>query len=100
MSLDDLFDGLDSPNLVAALLDETKLPQIKELLNDAERHFGKGESYNRQDREAILEGVIPEWLLRGRKLLKGPDQQRCEKAIEHLKGLHAAVWPRVKFGGE
>lgn len=73
MSLDDLFRGLD-------------------------QHFGKGETYSRDERESIIEGVVPEWLLRGRRLLRGtPEGARCEKAVDHLKGLHAAVWPKVKF---
>ena len=82
----DLFSDLDKP--------PTPLPA---LLNQVEKHFGKSETYSRFDRELIAEGIIPEWLMRGKQLLKGPDQQRCEKAIDHLKGLHAAVWKQVEF---
>lgn len=74
------------------------MSDLGDLLADLDKHFGRGESYSRFDRELISTGVVPEWLLRGRKLLQGtPDGARCEKALDALKGLHAAVWPQVKF---
>lgn len=71
--------------------------ELFELFRDLDRHFGTGETYCRDDRQSIAEGVIPEWLMRGKQLLTGPDQARCAKAIDHLKGLHAAVWKQVDF---
>ena len=74
------------------------MSDLGDLFSDLDRHFGRGETYSRHDRELIQEGVVPEWLLRGRKLLQGtPEGLRCEKAVDALKGLHAAVWPKVKF---
>jgi hypothetical protein len=83
---------------------------LAELLADLEKHFGppaevKGNTrstYSRQERELISERVVPEWLLRGRKLLPSgsPDQRRCEAALAALQGLYAAVWPKVKFRDE
>lgn len=74
------------------------MSDLTDLLASLDQHFGRGESYSRFDRELIQEGVVPEWLLRGRKLLHGtPDGARCEKAVNALEGLHAAVWPQVKF---
>ncbi len=71
---------------------------LNDLFSELDSHFGRGPTYSRHDAEQILDGVIPEWLYRGRKLLQGtPDGARCEKAIDHLKGLHAAVWPKVEF---
>ena len=61
-------------------------------------HFGKGETYSRQERELIEGKVVPEWLLRGAKLLGGTaDGKRCQNAVDALKGLHAAVWKQVQF---
>ncbi len=74
------------------------MSELTDLLADLDKHFGRGETYSRHDRELIETGVVPEWLLRGRKLLQGTQEgARCEKALDALKGLHAAVWPQVKF---
>lgn len=74
------------------------MSELTDLFASLDAHFGRGETYSRFDRELIETGVLPEWLLRGRKLLAGtPDGARCEKAVDALKGLHAAVWPKVKF---
>lgn len=71
------------------------------LYDDLDKHFKSGfnnPTYSRGDQELIQAGVVPEWLLRGRKLLQGTQEgARCEKALDALKGLHAAVWPKVKF---
>ena len=74
------------------------MSDLGDLFSALDKHFGRTETYSRFDRELIAEGVVPEWLLRGRKLLQGtPEGARCEKAVDALKGLHAAVWPKVKF---
>ena len=84
--LSDLFDDLDKPPI-----------PLPVLLNQVEKHFGKGETYSRFDRELIAEGIVPEWLMRGKQLLRGRDQQRCADEIDRLKGLHAAIWKQVEF---
>lgn len=73
-----------------------------DLLADIEKHFGRGETYSREDRALITDKVVPEWVLRGRKLLPqgSPEQKRCDAAIVALRGLHAAVWPKVQFRTE
>jgi hypothetical protein len=74
------------------------MSELDDMFRSIDEHFGRGPSYSRHDAEQILDGVVPEWLYRGRKLLRGtPDGARCEKAVDALKGLHAAVWPQVEF---
>lgn len=84
------------------------MSELTDLFQDLDAHFKTGfnqPTYSRQDRELIEKRVVPEWLLRGQKLLHGtPEGVRCERAVDALKGLHAAVWPKVQFpvvtGGE
>lgn len=70
-------------------------------LDAIEKHFQarRGDpTYSHQEQKLILDGVVPEWLLRGQRLLAGtPEGQRCEKAVDALRGLHAVVWPKVQF---
>ncbi len=74
---------------------------LDDLFRSLDTHFKTGfnqPTYSRQDRELIQKGVVPEWLLRGQKLLHGtPEGARCEKAVDALRGLHALVWPKVEF---
>jgi hypothetical protein len=91
------------------------MTSIGRRLDVLEKKYGKGATYGRGEQELILDGV-PEWLFRGRLLLKGDLRDRCDKAIrslrelvdagkfdgeqktkalERLKPLHAAVWPQV-----
>lgn len=60
-----------------------------------ERHFGKGATYDSRERGLILEGVVPEWLLRARKLLKGREAQNAAELAETLALLHRRVWARI-----
>lgn len=77
------------------------MTQLSDLFSDIEAHFQartNNPTYSHQGQKLILDGVVPEWLLRGQKLLAGtPEGQRCEKAVDALRGLYAAVWPKVEF---
>jgi hypothetical protein len=61
---------------------------LRAKLDEVEAKFGRGPFYGPAERELILEGKVPEWLLRGRKLLKGSLQERCSKAVTALTELH------------
>lgn len=69
-------------------LTAAKLEHLSKLL-------GRGVSYSQSEREAILSGSTPEWILRGTRL-KGELGERCRKAAEHLQDLFTKVWPRVR----
>lgn len=77
------------------------MSDLDDLFSALDRHFKaprNSPTYSREEQALILEKVVPEWLLRGQRLLHGtPEGARCEKAVDALKGLHAAVWPRVQF---
>lgn len=77
------------------------MTDLDDLFGDVERHFkarAKDPTYSLAQQQLILDKVVPEWLLRGQKLLHGtPEGLRCERAVDALKGLHAAVWPKVDF---
>lgn len=77
------------------------MSELDDLFGDIDQHFKtrRGDpTYSRQERELIESKVVPEWLLRGQRLLEGTaDGARCTKALDALRGLHAAVWPQVKF---
>lgn len=92
---------------VGAMCKNIHVQSLGDLLSSIEKHFGPPSevhgatraTYSREEREWICERIIPEWLLRGRKLLPpgSPDQRRCEAAITALRGLHSAVWAKVQF---
>lgn len=73
------------------------MSELTDLFRELDGHYGSGETFSRQERELIETKVVPPWLLLGRRLLKGPDQVRCAKAVDALCGLHAAVAPKVEF---
>lgn len=64
---------------------------LRAKIDEAERMFGKGATYTPSERELILDQVVPEWLLRGRKFLTGELQTRCEKGVKALTELHELV---------
>jgi hypothetical protein len=91
------------------------MTSIGAKLDRLEKKYGKGATYGRGEQDLILDGV-PEWLFRGRLLLKGDLHARCDKALrslrefvdagkfdgeqktkalERLKPLRAEVWPLV-----
>jgi hypothetical protein len=79
-----------------------------------EKRLGTGPTYSLADQHRILAGV-PEWLFRGRLLLKGTSLgARCERALDMLKDLEgeslrlavvglaplkAEVLPKVRLDG-
>lgn len=70
------------------------LPQITAI----EKKFGTGASYSTRDQAAILEGVLPEWLLRIRKLVPERDGGAfAARVIADLQKLRAELWPKVRF---
>jgi hypothetical protein len=77
------------------------MDDLDDLFREIEKHFkarSKDPTYSLMEQALILDKVVPEWLLRGQKLLRGtPEGARCEKAVDALRGLHAAVWPKVEF---
>ncbi len=64
-------------------------------IDAAERKYGKGPTYTPEERRLIVEKVVPEWLLRGRKLLTGELGERCANGVKALVSLHDAVWTKV-----
>lgn len=69
---------------------------ITKRADELERKYGRGPTYSLHDHKLILDGVVPEWLLRGRKLLKGEQSERCDQLIKMLERAHAAVAPLIR----
>lgn len=72
---------------------------IKPLLkrvDELDKKYGRGPTYGPHDRKLILDRIVPEWLLRGRLVLKGEMQARCEQLIQMLERAHTAVAPLVR----
>jgi len=62
-----------------------------------EKKYGTGPSYTPRDQALILDGTVPEWLLRIRKLL--PEREGgafAARLIEDLKKVRADLWPKVR----
>lgn len=72
-----------------------ELSPLMRRLAQLERKYGKGATYSREQRDLITGHVIPEWVMRGELLVRGPIGERCTKAIKYLRELHGEVWPRV-----
>lgn len=69
---------------------------LTKRIDELDKKYGRGPSYGPHDRKLILDGVVPEWLLRGRKLLQGEMGGRCDQLIKMLERAHVAVAPLVK----
>lgn len=75
------------------------MSELTRRMDAIDRAFGRGETLAPADRERILEGVLPAWLLAGRAGLKGELQQRCGKAVDALLELHKGVSVALKAIG-
>lgn len=64
---------------------------------DLEKKLGTGATYGSKEREEILAGVIPEWVLRCRVVLKDADKVWAEKLIDGLRKAREQLWPKVRF---
>jgi hypothetical protein len=64
---------------------------------ELEKQLGTGPTYAPKEREEILSGVVPEWLLRCRVALKGDDKVWAEKLINGLRQAREQLWPKVRF---
>lgn len=64
---------------------------INRKLDALEKTFGKGPTYDLHTQHLILDGVVPEWIFRGQKLLTGEVRDRCAKAVKALEELHRGV---------
>lgn len=69
---------------------------ILERVDALDKKYGRGPTYGPHDRHLILDGIVPEWLLRGRKLLSGELGERCEQLIKMLERAHTAVAPLIR----
>lgn len=66
-------------------------------LDALDARFGAGASYSLHDRELILAGVVPEWLLRARLLLRDTREgQAAAQEIDRLVKLHEAVKGKIR----
>lgn len=72
------------------------MSEFNRRMDAIERAFGRGPSLNPADRDLILDGTLPAWLLAGRAGLKGEIKQRCAKAAEVLVELHKLVTAELK----
>lgn len=74
-------------------------PSINAQITAIEKRLGTGTapSYGPRERAQILEGVVPEWLLRCRLVLKGDDRVWAEKLIGGLTKAREELWPKVRF---
>lgn len=64
--------------------------------DELDKKYGRGPTYGPHDRQLILDGVVPEWLLRGRKLLSGEIAERCDQLIKMLERAYPQVAPLVR----
>lgn len=69
---------------------------ITKRADELDKKYGRGPTYGVHDHHLILDGVVPEWLLRGRKLLSGELGERCDQLIKMLERAHKAVAPLVR----
>lgn len=72
------------------------MSDLTNRMDAIDRAFGRGASLSPGDRDLILDGTLPAWLLAGRAGLKGELKQRCSKAAETLLELHKLVTAALK----
>lgn len=64
---------------------------VAKRIEHLEQVFGRGETLSSRERELVLDGVLPAWVLAGREGLRGELQERCRKAAAVLEQLHDQV---------
>lgn len=69
---------------------------VAKRIERIEEVFGKGETLSTRERELVLDGVLPAWVLAGREGLRGELQERCRKAAAVLEQLHEQVTGELK----
>jgi hypothetical protein len=70
--------------------------KVDQRADALEKKYGRGPTYSLSEHSLILDGVVPEWLLRGRRLLTGDLRERCDQLIKMLQRAHAQVHPLVR----
>lgn len=61
------------------------------LLDALDKRYDKGPSYDSHTRDLILDGVLPEWLVRGAVYGKGALKDRCARLVKELTEIHRPV---------
>jgi hypothetical protein len=69
---------------------------VAKRLDRIEKAFGTSETLSSRERELVLDGVLPVWVLAGREGLTGELQERCRKAATVLEQLHDLVTPELR----
>lgn len=75
---------------------------VAKRLDRLDLAFGKNPdgTLSSRERELILAGVLPSWVLAGREGLRGELQERCRKAATVLEQLHDLVQPELRKLGQ
>ena len=71
---------------------------LAKRIDQLETAFGKSPdgTLSSRERELVLDGVLPAWILAGREGLRGELQERCRKAASVLEQLHDLVQPELR----
>ena len=71
---------------------------LAKRIDQLEAVFGKSPdgTLSSRERELVLDGVLPAWILAGREGLRGELQERCRKAASVLEQLHDLVQPELR----
>lgn len=72
---------------------------LRTKLDALEKRFGRGQTYGRQERALILDHGVPEWLVRGRRFLKGASSEDCDRMIRGLLALRKRVASELALSG-
>ena len=70
---------------------------ILERVDALDKKYGRGPTYGPHDRHLILDGVVPEWLLRARLVLKGPAQAHAARLVEQLVEFRRDNWAGIRL---
>lgn len=77
----------------APLEHKSVLPAIAAL----EKKLGNGATYGARERAWIAEGIVPEWLLRARLILKGPAQAHAARLVDQLVEFRKDNWAGIRL---
>lgn len=70
---------------------------VLQQIGALEKKLGSGPTYGPRERGWILEGIVPEWLLRARLVLKGPAQAHATRLVEQLVQFRKDQWAGIRL---
>jgi hypothetical protein len=73
---------------------------LRQQIDELDRRLGKGRTYSAEERNLILDRIVPERVIRGARFGSPALRERCTKLVDALKSTCIQVDREIPIGRE